>query len=238
MRFLIYLACLFCITTTLSCDEPKQNPLELYFNNNQKHLIHKWVHYFAIYDHHFSRFRNTKVKVLEIGVSKGGSLQMWKDYFGKEAQIVGLDIDPDCKLLEEDQISIFIGDQANRNFLRDFVSLMGPFDIVIDDGGHTMTQQITSFEELYPHVSANGVYIVEDLHTSYWSEYGGGYKKDGTFVEYAKNLLDQLNAWHSKDPRLCVNDITKTTRSIHFYDSIIAFEKDMITPPYSKMTGN
>ena len=64
----------------------------------------------------------------------------------------------------------------------------------IDDGGHTMGQQIATFEEMYPKVNENGVFLIEDLHTSYWQSYGGGYRKPGTFMEYAKALTDQLNA--------------------------------------------
>jgi len=95
------------------------NDLEKYFRENDKRLIHKWVHYFDVYDRHFSRFRNKEIVILEIGVSQGGSLQMWKNYFGEKAKIFGIDIDPRCKDLEEDNIKIFIGSQSDRNFLKD-----------------------------------------------------------------------------------------------------------------------
>lgn len=215
------------------------NDLEKYFNKNNDKLIHKWLHYFDIYDRHFSRFRGKPVTILEFGVYHGGSLQMWKHYFGKNAKIIGVDIDKRCKKLEEDRVKIYIGDQEDRKFLKTLKEEIGTVDIVIEDGGHTMGQQIATFEEIYPIVASKGVFLIEDLHTSYWEEYGGGYRKSNTFIEYAKGLIDQLNAWHSKDSHsFKVNEFTKTTSSMHFYDSIAVFEKDDIKPPEHIMTGN
>jgi hypothetical protein len=206
-------------------DPNEDNPLWKYFIHNEGHIIHKWHHYFDIYHNHFSRFRNQPVTILEIGVYKGGSLQMWKNYFGSQAKIYGLDIDPKCKNLEEDQIKIFIGDQANRDFLKELSGEIGTIDILIDDGGHTMVQQINTFNELYSAVSETGVYLVEDLHTSYWEDYGGGYEKPGSFIEYAKGFIDSINAWHSRDSELTPGNLTKSATGIHFYDSVLVIEK-------------
>ena len=170
--------------------------LERYFRNNPGRLIHKWNHYFDIYERHFSRFRGQEIAVLEIGVYHGGSLQMWKDYFGDKAEIYGLDINPDCKQFEEENIEIFIGSQSDRSFLRELKEKIPKVDILIDDGGHRMDQQIISYEELFDHVKSDGIYLCEDLHTSYWPEFGGGYGKPDTFVEYAKKFIDELNAFH------------------------------------------
>src|SRR5712691_846135 len=175
------------------------NDLEKYFTHNPGRLIHKWTHYFEIYDRHLSRFRGTDVHLVEIGVYHGGSLQMWKHYFGPTSRIFGVDIDPRCKKLEEKQIEIFIGDQEDRGFLKSLAAKIPRVDILIDDGGHTMAQQINTFEELFPHVDGNGVYLCEDLHTSYWEKYGGGFRKPGTFVEYSKSFIDYINAWHSAE---------------------------------------
>jgi hypothetical protein len=216
----------------------EENPLWEYFLYNKGHLIHKWHHYFDIYNNHFHRYRDQPVTILEIGVYHGGSLQMWKDYFGTQAKIYGLDIDPRCKELEEDQIEIFIGDQANRDFLKELTNKIGPIDIVIDDGGHTMVQQITTFEELFPSISERGIYLVEDLHTSYWEEYGGGYRVNGSFIEFAKGLIDSLNAWHSRDQNLTPNLLTKSITGLHFYDSVLVVEKyPNFSKPNVSMTG-
>lgn len=211
--------------------------LENYFKNNTDKLIHKWNHYFDIYDRHFSRFRNKEIVILEIGVSQGGSLQMWKNYFGKDAKIYGIDIEPRCKKLEEDNVKIFIGSQSDRKFLQEVKRSIPKIDILIDDGGHTMEQLRVSFEELFDHVSSDGVYLAEDLHTAYWKDYGGGYKKRNSFIEYSKNFIDYLNAYHSRQRKLKVSEFTKSVDSLHYYDSILVIEKRIKNEPYHEKTG-
>ncbi|MFV2057232.1 MAG: class I SAM-dependent methyltransferase [Thiohalomonadales bacterium] len=214
------------------------NELEKYFTENTNRSIHKWQHYFYIYDRYFSRFRGTDVHVVEFGVSEGGSLQMWKEYFGPACKIYGVDINPLCKELEEDGIQIFIGDQEDRKFLRSLAKEIPRIDILIDDGGHRMGQQINTFEELFPVIDENGVYLCEDMHTSYWKGWGGGgYKKKGTFIEYCKNFIDYINAWHSQTSKLSVLDFTKSARSLHFYDSVLVIEKEVVDAPYHLRTG-
>ena len=215
------------------------NDLEKYFTNNTGNLIHKWKHYFDIYDRHFRKYRNKDVHVLEIGVYYGGSLCMWKKYFGANAKIYSADINSNCKDLEDEdqQIKIFIGSQEDRRFLRSLTEAIPKLDILIDDGGHTMKQQIATFEELYGHIDVNGIYLCEDLHTSYWKNFGGGYKRKGSFIEYSKNFIDYINAWHSKTKKLVVTDFTRTTESLHYYDSILVIEKKPIEKPYNLMTG-
>lgn len=213
------------------------NNLEKYFNQNQGRLINKWLHYFEIYDSHFKKYRNTEVTILEIGVSQGGSLQMWKNYFGDKAKIYGIDINPKCKTLEEDNIQIFIGSQSDKSFLREVKSKIPAIDILIDDGGHSMKQQIVSFEELFDKIKDDGVYLCEDIHTSYWLEYGGGYKRKSTFIEYSKYFIDFLNAYHSTQSRLKVNSFTKSVNSLHYYDSILVIEKRKREAPTHRTTG-
>lgn len=213
------------------------NDLEKYFTENTGRLIHKWNHYFEIYDRHFSRFRGTDVHLVEFGVSQGGSLQMWKNYFGADCQIFGIDINPHCRQLAEDQTRVFIGDQEDRSFLRTLAAEIPRIDILIDDGGHTMRQQINTFEELFSKIEDNGVYLCEDLHTSYWKDWGGGYRRDGTFIEYSKRFIDYIHAWHSQTSKLTVNDFTRSAHSLHFYDSILVIEKRAIEKPTHSMTG-
>lgn len=216
----------------------QDNPLTAYFHSNQGRLITKWLHYFDIYHRHFAPFRNRPVTVVEFGVFQGGSLQMWRDYFGSEARIIGVDIEPRCLEFAEPQIEIHIGDQGDRRFLRQLAQDVGPIDIVIDDGGHKMRQQIATFEELWPSVVDGGVFLTEDLHTSYWRRYGGGYRRSGSFIEFVKNLIDQQHAWHSRDAEsFVVDDYTRTVRGIHLYDSVVVFDKATIEKPKSKKTG-
>lgn len=211
------------------------NDLKKYFDNNTDRVIHKWGHYFDIYDRHFSAYRNKEIVVLEIGVFQGGSLQMWKHYFGPKAKIYGIDIDPECKKYEEENVEVFIGSQSEKNFLRDVKQKIPPIDILIDDGGHTMNQLKTSFDELFDHVKMDGVYALEDLHTCYWINYGGGKKRAGSFIEYSKNFIDDLHAWHSSS--LAINKFTKSIYSLHYYDSIIIIEKRMMKEPVSLSSG-
>lgn len=206
------------------------------FLTNDGRLIHKWKHYFPIYERHFREFVYKPVTFIEIGCGRGGSLQMWKRYFGPHARIVGIDILPECKEFEEDQIEIRIGAQQDMQFLENVIAEFGAPDIVLDDGSHVMSHVIASFQFLYPRVAKNGVYMVEDLHTAYWEEYEGGLRKPTTFIELSKNLLDELNADHSRGA-LVPTEFTQTTLSMHFYDSVVVFEKGLHTKKWAPQIG-
>lgn len=162
---------------------------------------------------------------------------MWKNYFGENAKVYGIDIDPRCKEFEEENLEIFIGSQSDRHFLKGIKKSIPKVDILIDDGGHTMEQQIVTYEELFDHIKEEGVYLCEDLHTSYWAEYGGGHKRRGTFIEYSKNFIDYLNAFHSRQRSLSVNSFTRSVHSVHYYDSIVVIEKRKMDPPFDEKTG-
>ena len=214
------------------------NDLEAFFRRHTGRRLHKWMHYFEVYDRHFARFRGCAPVVLEFGVSQGGSLQMWKEYFGPGVRLFGVDINPECKRFEEEGVRILIGDQGDRDFLRSIAKTLPPIDILIDDGGHMVEQQIATFEELFPFVQPHGVYLCEDLHTSYWRRWGGGYKKPGSFIEYSKNWIDSLHAWHTREPRrLAVSDFTRSAHSLHYYDSVVVIEKRPMIPPTNEATG-
>ena len=198
--------------------------LHRYFVNNVDKRLHKWLHYFDIYERHFARFRDKKPTIVEIGVAGGGSLAMWKAYFGEGARIVGIDIDPACKQHEAESIDIFIGSQDDDALLATIRQSYPRIDIVLDDGSHLMPHMIKTFEVLYPHVDPHGVYMVEDTHTCYWPKYGAGVKKAGSFMEYVKDRLDDINAFHAKGA-LPITGFTRTTESITTYDSVVVFEK-------------
>ncbi len=194
------------------------------FLTHQQRPIHKWKHYFPAYERHFGRFVNRPMLFLEIGCGEGGSLQMWKRLLGPHAQIVGVDIRPECKLMEEDQVSVRIGDQSDPTFLASLIAEFGAPNVVLDDGSHQMKDIVASFRFLYPRTANDGVYFVEDLHTAYWSEYGGGVQRAGSFIELCKTLIDELNADWSRGA-LDPTAFTRSTLSMHFYDSIVAFER-------------
>jgi SAM-dependent methyltransferase len=194
------------------------------FLTNKQRLIYKWTHYFPIYEKHFGRYVNRPMTFLELGCGEGGSLQLWKRYLGPFAQIVGVDIREDCKAFEEDQIAVRIGNQKDSTFLGRIVDEFGPPDIVLDDGSHKMADISASFTYLYAHMSSSGVYVVEDLHTAYWDEYEGGLRKEGSFIERCKVLIDELNADHTRGA-LSPTEFTRTTLSMHLYDSVVVFER-------------
>ena len=214
------------------------NDLQAYFEANPGRMIHKWLHYFEVYERHLSRYRNTDVVLVEIGVYQGGSLQMWKHYLGPRARIWGVDVNPRCKEFEEEQVRVRIGDQSDPAFLSALAAEIPRIDVLIDDGGHTMRQQRTTFEVMFPKVADDGLYICEDLHTSYWPRYGGGHLDPRSFIEYSKNLIDGLNAWHSKRPQsLAPSAFTQSANALHYYDSMLVIEKRRREPPKDAKTG-
>ncbi len=150
----------------------------------------------------------------------------------------GVDINNECKKFEDQSIKILIGDQGDKSFLKTLKEQCPRIDILIDDGRYPMKAIKTTFEDLFLHISENGVYLAEDLHTCYWSEFGGGYKNSNSFIEYTKNLIDQLNVYYSKDPEsFPVSDFIRSAQSIHYYDSLVVIEKRRVEPPYNKATG-
>ena len=202
--------------------EPSLPGLAEIFLSNGGRQIYKWLHYFEIYERHLARFRGRAPVMLEIGVLGGGSLQMWKQYFGDGAQIVGLDINPDCKAFEEDGIEIVIGSQDDEVVLDQLLERFR-FDIVLDDGSHRMDHMNASFTHLYNAISPHGVYMVEDLHCCYFPRFGGGLGVEGSFIETVKTCIDQLHAGYIRGVE--ADDFSRGTAGIHVYDSIAAFEK-------------
>jgi cephalosporin hydroxylase len=208
------------------------------FYSHQGNLIHKWDHYFDIYEKYFSQYRGKPVNMLEIGISHGGSLQLWKKYFGAHVHVYAIDINPDCKKLQEENTTIFIGSQTDKEFLQQVSDQIPAVDFIIDDGGHTMEQQIVSFEMLYMKVKEGGVYIVEDTHTSYWDQFHGGLRNPGTFIEKSKGLVDSLYDHHVMDKsQIRIDEITQHINGIAFYDSMVVFEKNLRKQPFHKQIG-
>ena len=199
------------------------------FLTNDKRLIYKWKHYFPIHEHHFVRFANRDVVFFEIGCDEGGSLQMWKRFLGPHARIIGVDIIPGAAKFAEDQAEIRIGDQSDVQFLEALVKEFRPPDVISDDGSHIMAHVNASFAAPYPLVSRTGVYLVEDLHTAYWNEYGGGLRHSDSFIEYSKGSIDALNADDSRGA-LEPSAFTRSMLSMHFYDSVVVFEKGRHRP--------
>ena len=203
-------------------------------------LLTKWAHYFEIYERELNRFRERPVRFMEIGVFRGGSLPMWKEFFAPGSTLVFIDIDPDCKAHEIEGTHIEIGSQGDPAFLASLADRYGPFDVILDDGSHLCPHQIASFEALWPHLTDRGVYMVEDCHSSYWPGFGGGYRNEASFIEYSKRLIDRMHSWYTdQDALFPFDDMARQLNSVRFYDSIVVCEKlEKQQPPTSLAIRN
>jgi cephalosporin hydroxylase len=201
------------------------------FNNLDRHCG-KFEHYFDIYERHFGKFVDKKPVIVEVGICRGGSAEMWQKYFGEGATIVGIDVDI-ASFREEIQTPGCIqvkGDQGSPQFWDQFLKEYPKIDILLDDGGHHMSQQILTLQKVWPHITDGGVFMCEDTHTSYWPEYRGGLRNPQSFQEYAKSITDTMNSqyWKGNDAsndNKMFADFFKDLDSQHFYDSVVAFEK-------------
>lgn len=144
-------------------------------------------HFIKIYQELFKEYGEKEGKILELGIQKGGSLELWEAWL-PGFKVIGVDI-LDCKEFDTERITTLRLDQCDEKILE-----YGPFDIIIDDGGHKMSQQINSFKMLYPSLKKGGLYIIEDLNSSYWDEFWD--QKERT-VDFLRGLIDDVNqdAW-------------------------------------------
>jgi SAM-dependent methyltransferase len=205
---------------------------EALFRAHAGRLVDKWSHYFEIYDRHLRQFRNRRVKVLEIGVYHGGSLQLLRRFLGPQADVVGVDIDPRCADYAEPGIRIETGDQSSPEFWASFFARNGPFDIIVDDGSHLNPHMITTFTSVWPFLNDAGILLFEDCHTSYLEAAGGGLRTKGSFIEFAKDRIDDLNAlWVPDKAALAPSRLAYELGSISCYDSVVVFEKRVRTGP-------
>src|SRR5271165_7028767 len=170
-------------STERACAAEIVNPLDAFFNTRHTGKgIWKWTHYFDIYHRHFQKFVGKEVHVLEVGIFSGGSLEMWKEYFGTKCHLYGVDVREECRSLQDESTRIFIGDQADRDFWARFRQQVPTLDILIDDGGHLPEQQIATLEEMLPHLRPGGVFVCEDIH--------GEFNKFGAYVRGLAANLD------------------------------------------------
>ncbi len=197
-----------------------------------------WHDYTKIYSLYFSPIKEEKLQILEIGIWKGGSIKLWEKYFSN-ANLHFIDISFEMLKYQPQRSSLYLADQSNVKELHDVMKQIGnPMDIIIDDGGHTMKQQITSFATLWPYLRSGGIYVIEDLHTSYWKDFydGGGsiekpFAGNGTTMQFLKDLLDDLNYIGARTMRATSNQDLTSIRDelssykteilgMHFYDSL------------------
>jgi cephalosporin hydroxylase len=212
-----------------------QTPLEKIYFQRTGPVSMKWRHDLSIYDRYLSLYRDKTVRLLEIGIAGGGSFPMWRKYFGVQAILFGIDVDPDsCKNAEALELDCHAraGSQADPHFLQSVVAEMGGLDIVIDDGSHIAEHQLASFKTLFPLLSNGGVYVCEDLHTAYWDGWQGGYKRPGTFIEAIKDMIDSIHTWYYPiENELREMELHRHVSGIHLHDSMVVIEKNDVAAP-------
>jgi hypothetical protein len=176
--------------------------------------------YFQTYEELFNEYVGKEIVFVEIGVLHGGSLLMWKEYFGPKARIIGVDLDPKAKDLEKKGFEIFIGSQSDKFFWKNFYSEVGKIDVLLDDGGHESDQQIITVSEAVNNTNDNGTIVIEDVHTSYLKRFGN--PSSVSFINYSKHLIDVIN---SRFPGVeNKNEFKKKIYSVLFYNSIVALK--------------
>ena len=168
------------------------------FKTSPKYSI-KWSNYFEIYEKLFENFKNKKIKILEIGIGDGGSLFMWKSFFRKGSKIFGIDLNPDALKLKKNGFNITIGDQSKKNFWRRYFKKNKSFDIIIDDGGHTNLQQITTLMESIKFINDGGMLIIEDTHTSYMKNKGFGNPSRYSLISFSEKIIESI---HRRNPNI------------------------------------
>jgi hypothetical protein len=211
--------------------------------------VHKWPHYFPVYESVFGPLRNRPIRVLEIGVFRGGSLEMWRRYLHPDSMIVGIDINPDCSEFDDParRTYVRIGEQQNIGFLEKVVEEFGRFDVVIDDGSHRSGHIMDSFRYLFMNgLLDEGAYIVEDIHANYWTEW-----RDNrlSFVDFTKWIIDAMHAHYltvnseryfrvndsHRLPNISVPIATTVITKLEFYDSIAVVYRGRRDLPSSVM---
>lgn len=191
--------------------------------------------YFWVYDEIFKRYRGQDIVFVEIGVLSGGSLLMWRDFFGPNARIIGIELNPDAKRFEQEgKIEIFIGDQSSDEFWDDFLNQVPVIDVLLDDGGHTNSQQIKTAYRCLPIIRDGGLLVTEDTHTSYSRLFGNPHKY--SFINYAKYLIDCVNS------RFCLmpdgGPFETNISHITFFQSVVCMHIDRNKNFKSKTIGN
>jgi lipopolysaccharide biosynthesis protein len=167
-----------------------------YFFQTAKGLD-KWSLYLDEYENIFSMYKSMKIKVLEIGVQNGGSIELLSSYFTNYELIIGCDIDPKCGELRfnKDNIEIVVGNACDDFIVKRIVD-KNKFDIILDDGSHDSKDIILAFLKYFPYLNVGGVYVIEDIHCSYWQEYSGGLYNPYSAVEFFKKIVDVINIEH------------------------------------------
>lgn len=195
----------------------------------------KHSNYFKIYEDLLSKYRGREIVFVEVGIHNGGSLFMWRKFFGESARIIGIDLNPEAKIFEDHGFEIFIGSQSDSKFWKNFYKEVGKIDILLDDGGHTYDQQIITVNSSVENINNAGMIIIEDTHTSYFKKFG--YPTKYSFINWIKKLIDNINS-RSNDININNALYSESIFSIEIFDSIVALKIDRVNSIKSFPTSN
>jgi 23S rRNA U2552 (ribose-2'-O)-methylase RlmE/FtsJ len=194
-----------------------------------KNYSSKWKKYFDVYDENLNIYKGKNITFVEIGIFNGGSLKVWKEFFGPGSRIIGIDINKECKKFEEEGIEVHIGNQSDPKFWNTFFEKVGNVDVILDDGGHTNLDQIMTTVKCVNKINDGGMLIVEDTHTSYMRLYNS--KNSFSFINFAKKIIDDVNytanesVFGKKGNKSNFNfSLNNYIYSTHFYESIVIFK--------------
>lgn len=178
--------------------EPATQTLADLYASHRGKVSDKWTVYLKVYEELFRAYRASRLRLLEIGIQNGGSLEIWSRYFENAAALVGCDINAACSQLRYDdpRIHVVVGD-ANTDEAELAIAIHSErFDLIIDDGSHRSSDIIRSFVRYFPRLEQGGIFVVEDLHCSYWQEFEGGLVDPWSSMSFLKRLADVINHEH------------------------------------------
>lgn len=207
---------------------------------NKGKISDKWEKFLSVYEKTFEPIRNNKLSMLEIGIQNGGSLETWSRYFRRATSIIGCDINPKCGSLKyaSAAVTVVVGDATQVSTYESIRKISPKFDIVIDDGSHVSKDIIDAFLLYFPMLTPGGIYCIEDTHTLYWEEFGGGLDNASNAKEFFKDLTDVINQEHWRTDQTIQGLITSRlgqrkidfiaegwVESIEFHNSLIIVRK-------------
>ena len=199
--------------------------IDFYLNQDHRGMT-KLIHYLYNYENHFDRLKSKrnkrKIRILEIGVFSGGSLQMYESFFGSDkVEIVGVDIDEDCLNFKSENTTIEIGDQEDKLFWKQFNSKYNSFDLIVDDAGHLCEQQLITFESLIERLNPGGLFIIEDVSER--------------FLHYMLGFVSEFNRFHpTKSGPFKTSPVQQHFLKVEFTPNCIILQKydEGITPEF------
>ncbi len=222
------------------------------YQEHQGKVSDKWSLYIQEYDRLFAPYHKNPVCLLEVGIQNGGSLEIWSKYFPLAIKIVGCDINPDCAKLqyEDNRIALVVSDINTDATEKQILEHSPLFDLIIDDGSHSSGDIIRMFARYFKHLKDNGLYVVEDLHCSYWQEFEGGLFYPFSSITFFKRLVDVANHEHWGVDKPCTDilkgffskynfnmdeEILRQVHSVEFINSMAVIHKCV---PESNILGS